>query len=801
MSAATATRPATTSRRTSLSGTPPLAAARATPSPTLARATSTTRPRLASLSTSVSARKAAPPIKSPIKETNGFHVDELPPNMGNETLMLSLRRETEEKEELLVKLQNKEQQITTMQEESDNLSGALNAAESRLSEVYGDQERMESEMEGQIKLIEKLRAQVRETEKEKREVQRRYNEQTTSFDAERQSFYDNENHLKSRIQSLSQARKKAMQEPPSPSIRAVSIAPETDIEEEEETPEAPVQEATSERDDNDEPPEMMALRLELDTLTVSHTSLQATTQLLQAQLHDLQRVNNSLQEENESYNILLRERTLTGQFDATRFAGTSSASGAPSTADDDDDRSIRSGTRSLLDRVPEVDETLADTMSPANVKQDDEGHGAVSPRSSRPRPGRRGTGSPPPRGENLGDLPITGPGLDLASELGRAENKDILDGRPPADEKFSRKGKSDEPNADVAALRSEVKALKDANKALSLYASKILDRIISEEGFEHILAVDYTGEPSKDTPASARKNSTAATPSATPQKQPAKARPTSQGFFSRAPPVELDRIATSNAVAPPVAGPTTAPADTKRNRRSLSFDFKGFFGGDKKAPGPPSDASSANLRQLTLRPGANSTVIGSARKLETHEDDDDRRERERLNATMKLMGIDPPPMSPLTPRPPTSSMSMMSSMSTSTSGASAFPEPRSPGPATATPSRFSFFRSRSNTTNNSSNNSSENVRINQQPLTSEALERVEAEQTIAQLDLREKEMSVELGKGKGSGFTEVPPRGSLGDEWRSRRSRKSGKDSNSGSTVFSAGKTDADSIRMPDDDL
>jgi hypothetical protein len=43
--------------------------------------------------------------------------------------------------------------------------------------------------------------------------------------------------------------------------------------------------------------------------------MQNTLVLLQSQLVDLKRVNKELQEENESYNILLRERTLTGQFD------------------------------------------------------------------------------------------------------------------------------------------------------------------------------------------------------------------------------------------------------------------------------------------------------------------------------------------------------------------------------------------------------------------------------------------------------------------------------------------------------
>jgi hypothetical protein len=104
-------------------------------------------------------------------------------------------------------------------------------------------------------------------------------------------------------------------------------------------------------------------------------------------------------------------------------------------------------------------------------------------------------------------LPITGPGLDLAAELGRAENKDILESRAddPLKEKREKKGSSDsrkvsgaeagmEPHSspnEVDTLRSEIKSLKDANKALSLYASKIIDRIIAQEGFEHVLAVDY----------------------------------------------------------------------------------------------------------------------------------------------------------------------------------------------------------------------------------------------------------------------------------------------------------------------
>ncbi|KZV94093.1 hypothetical protein EXIGLDRAFT_737393, partial [Exidia glandulosa HHB12029] len=615
--------------------------------------------------------------------------------------------------------------------------------------------------------------------------------QTATFEAERQSFYDNEQHLKSRIQHLSQVRKSAAVPVPE------SIAGgETDVEDEEETPAEPRQEEAQAEDD--EPPEMTALRLELNTLSVSHSSIQNTLQLLQTQLLDLKRVNNELQEENESYNILLRERTLTGQFDPMRYAG----SGAPSSSggdEEDDTRSTRSGAaRSLLDRVPEeADEDLHASIAPSSLAdelmgQQEDDRLSLSIPGKRPKSSRRGTSSPPLKGENLGDLPITGPGLDLASELGRAENKDIVEGRATVEDKFGRKAhgrEATEDQSDISALRTEVKALKDANKALSLYASKILDRIISEEGFEHVLAVDYS-----EKPASPRKIGGAASkanaPPPTPSKQAKKPRPQSTSFFAKAlPSAEPDRIPPSNA-APAVSPPLPA-ADAKRNRRSLSFDWKSFslFGGDKGAGPPPPDGA-AGLKPLTLRPGATSTVMGTARKLDTQEDDEDRRERERLHATMKLMGIDAP-VSPITPMPgrTLSNMSALSSSSGANSTPLLTPEPRSPGATPVTGgSRFPFFRSRSNTSS---------VDQPQQPLTAEALEHAEAEQTLAALDAREKSISAELAKGKGSGFTEMSPRSSLGDEWRSRRSSR--RSAGSGSTVFSAGMSradgDADSIR------
>lgn len=53
-----------------------------------------------------------------------------------------------------------------------------------------------------------------------------------------------------------------------------------------------------------------------------------------------------------------------------------------------------------------------------------------------------------------------------------------------------------------------------------------------------------------------------------------------------------------------------------------------------------------NGRPQSLKPGSAPSVPG-ARKLDTEEDDEDRKERERLAATMKLMGIEKPLTPPL----------------------------------------------------------------------------------------------------------------------------------------------------------
>ncbi|KAF8807512.1 hypothetical protein BYT27DRAFT_7223332 [Phlegmacium glaucopus] len=726
-----------------------------------ATARSAASPRLSTFNPATARR---PPAKSasPIPIVNGE---------SHEALSASLKLETDQKEQLLLRLQDKDQLISNYLTENNNLTSSLTAAETRLNELYAEQSRWEMDLAQRIDISEKLREQVRDLEKEKRDVQRRYNEQTATFDAERQAFYDNEQHLKSRIQSLTQARKRV-----EPITSPVDIEPDNDFVGDDilPSPTSSLPNGSVKKDLNDpenEPAEMTSLKLELSTLSTSYSSLQSTLMLMQTQLIDLKRVNQELQEENESYMILLREKTLSGQFDLMKQVG-----GVSGTSDDgsDDDRegtdvgSMLSLGRSTLDRVEEegaevLDSEVSEDMSEPGVSQ--------SLRSSRHPSRPRRTSSHLPHGESLADLPITGPGLDLAAELGRAENKDILaentiDDRdrpfPGTKGKRHKKGteklshsesagiESGASTSDIDALRTEVKSLKDANKALSLYASKIIDRIIAQEGFEHVLAIDYDKEPPTPSTATPHPNSSKSLPfSGT------KARPQS---------VAIDRSSSN----PNPSIDKTSKLSTKAQRRSLSFDWKGFslFNTEKKPETP------SHLRPLTLTPGA-TPVTSSARKLDNYEDEEDRKERERLHATMKLMGIQPAP-SPSHP-PPTYS----------------YPSPgldRSASlPSNAKSNRrFSLFGSRTPAENSDassvhstvSSSGRYDIRPGPLDLTQEALEHAEAENSLAALDAHERDLGAEIAKGSSGGFTEIAPR--VG-----RRSRRSA--GGSGSTVWSAG--------------
>ncbi|KAH7338885.1 hypothetical protein B0J17DRAFT_614163 [Rhizoctonia solani] len=764
---------------------------------------------------STSGGKRAAGANSPVPFGDGEIV-----SGSSEVLEGVLRREVEEKEELMMRLANRDDAIAQLEARLANLDTNMIQGESRLSELYADQERWEAErakLEREIAkkttVIDKLRIQLRELEKENRECTRRLTEQAAQFESERQAFYDNTTHLKSRIQSLTDQQRDWKERIREEEEAELKEAAEAEAEPEPEaTPEATANPETSSvespvvptrrrafhqriRSSVDraatEPAEMTALKLELSTLNTSHGSLGQTVKMLQGQLADLERVNLTLQEENEAYTTLLREKTLNGQMNI--LARPESRSPSPTRDLDEEQQQEQAEEK-------EEDESKSGLLSPG---QSPPPRVRTQSRASRPtratspaRSTKSGKSAKSARrvtmqtlaAETLADLPVAGPGLDLAAELGRAAIIRLEDdlGQPGEPEQ-PEAPKEDEGmkaiKAELEALKGEIKTLKEENKGLTLYASKIIDRIISQEGFEHILAVDYRKPKEEKPPAPA--------PAPAPRKTLLQ-RAASLSISSATPPVIGSRpplkITTDTSVD--VAGPDSpATPMGKREKRGISMDWSRLNPFGAKVPSTPvEDVRTSGLKPLTLgktpslKEEDELKLVHGGRKLDNQEDEDDRIERERLNAEMKLMGIDRP-----------ATIHTPSATSFAAAG-QALVEPVS---RSSTPLLGAVVGWGKRPNSGPSQKQPAGGRVPTGELRAEHLELLsddghslhspehevrEVETRMAALAEREKHLSAEMAKGKGGGFTEPPARGT-----RVRRRTNSTTGSVT-STLFSAGR-------------
>ncbi|KAJ1980897.1 hypothetical protein H4R35_000939 [Dimargaris xerosporica] len=181
---------------------------------------------------------------------------------------------------------------------------------------------------------------------------------------------------------------------------------------------------------------------------------------LEAELTEMKQVNHSLMEDNESYQMLLHEKTVDGSFNIDGFG-----------------QSTRGSSHDALS-------DLASELRPAEPTLQAGGLGLSAP------------GSPLPLSQG------GGAGMDLAAELDRA----TLASPTPPDEPHALLKAKDEKieklRADLKTKEKEVKACKDETKALGLYINKILGRIMASGKLQEVLAQDYASGQSKADPES-----------------------------------------------------------------------------------------------------------------------------------------------------------------------------------------------------------------------------------------------------------------------------------------------------------
>ncbi|KAI9610951.1 hypothetical protein H4Q26_008797 [Puccinia striiformis f. sp. tritici PST-130] len=578
---------------------------------------------------------------------------------------------------------------------ADQLSTTIDRMEVELVQAQQTQ----SQYERVTKELEKLKAAHKELE-------RIQFQQTDEFEASKAAWAEEEATLKVQLSNsnsqLAELQKQYAETDDPESVPSLPVSPVKPIvSSESPQPMEDVHTAT-------------ALLAELEAMKAQQATNQAlmeqaltSADTLKTQLADLERVNEQLMDDNESYQILVDESgsTLTSTPAPRRASPTSSLT--PS-----------------LEGVEEEDEEEDDEDEDPDAAIERavlESHGDGSRTTGAVEAGISKTAKPQ---RNRGNAP-TGLGLDLAAELAQAEETEGHQDRKVELEERKRTKKSTRRKNKVGRkslvilltqlliihfpLQTEIKALQDTNKALVLYISKILDRISAHDGFEKVLSNDYSKDGISPTRLRTRSATTA-----------------------------------HHTVA--ASGPQSAKAGTypkhpyRTNQpRSQAIELVAIFYW-YSIPPPPT----TNIKPLRLGTGASVTpgpsTLSAGLKSESDEDDPEACERERRIAEMKLHGTYKAnsPTGNGKPQDATIRANRRSSSmyGTSQSSASAIAERRRNSGEIVGASKLSLLPS---------------IDSSLVPLTQAGL--------LKRNEEREKESRINLEKGQASGFTEIEIRG------------------------------------------
>ena len=294
--------------------------------------------------------------------------------------------------------------------------------------------------------------------------------QEKAFDAERQAFIAQETHLQTRLKTLT-SQTSAREILPARASSSASTETETDVAKE-----------------------------ELASLRVSHAAVLAQLNTLVSEVQEVRRENGRLVEENEGWEFLLRERTLNGQL-GDLFGSPSAADEPPSPTtvtrmEAGLSPGVETETRDKLeeDVDSEMEDLHSDLEAQSPILDDDHAFARNLDEGRRKPRTKHGRLAPlqaalnkRPKGENLGDLPVTGSGLDLAAELGRAEAAQGGEMRPL--------GKGDEGEGESTILRQQSTSVEEQEQTWSglTYSStgRGQESAGSQQGSHTLLQQDY----------------------------------------------------------------------------------------------------------------------------------------------------------------------------------------------------------------------------------------------------------------------------------------------------------------------
>lgn len=454
-----------------------------------------------SSSTSPSAPKASP-APNPTLTPNRSSLTSPPKNPSNPTSALKRQSglnpsrsnsmnahgSSDELERERAKVSSLKALITAAEEREAEAKEQCSLWRSKLDQLSVTIDRMEAELAQAQELKSHCDRITKELERLKavhKEADRNQSRQLEEFEASRAAWAEEEANLRSKL-SASNSQLASLQKLDSHRTIDEQHHPEISSQScDSPDPVQPVNPSPSQDQTATLTAELTAIKEQQSTTQASMDQALANVEALKAQLADLERLNEQLMDDNESYQVLVGERTLMGGFDVKQLLRV-----------DVDDPTVSvprrfspsSSTSPSLEGVEEEDEDDEDpdaTIERAVL----ESHGNGSRTTGAVEAGISNS-SKPKRFPNRRNEP-GGMGLDLAAELAQAEDL-VEENRKKVERQEQRRAKKINQDRD-----QEIKALQDTNKALVLYISKILDRISAHDGFEKVLSSDYAKDGTK----------------------------------------------------------------------------------------------------------------------------------------------------------------------------------------------------------------------------------------------------------------------------------------------------------------
>ncbi|KAK3942224.1 hypothetical protein QBC46DRAFT_77453 [Diplogelasinospora grovesii] len=365
MSAVAAKKPPASGRVTPTAGTPPRPTSRigSTPSSSAAGTSGVTRTRSVRTGTPVSARAAASHRRESLLSNGSINISSINGlNSGSGSNNASdVEREESARAETVALLDDLKDRLAKAESASDTYKRQAEVLQSRLDEAHKEQAKLEEKVHESEEQIESLTNEKREAARQMREMESIYEAERSAMMKEKEEMANREEEMQSVIQRLkdSLAQRNHDEDRPtrqsatnSPTVDNGSFAPPSSIHRSDSRNNSKL---VLQKDKLIE-----SLRLELAEaqikLVESENQGGGRLQEVERLLMEARMANARLMEDNESYQLLLQEKTLKGDFGTSDFSYMGSPRARRPSANQDALAALegRSSAPSLADELSEA---------------------------------------------------------------------------------------------------------------------------------------------------------------------------------------------------------------------------------------------------------------------------------------------------------------------------------------------------------------------------------------------------------------------------------------------------------------